>query len=466
MACLFWTTWALGGVRLWAQLGTTTIAVICIAITVWPSRDGSKKGLHTLLRFAPFWLGLFVATYIAIQGLNSSWVFAPTGTEGKLQAIAGNDIDWLPSGIDAPWWMMNPWRMFLIFTPCWLVVCAIWCGCRRPKAMRALLWAISINGMIFAIVGILQFTTHTDKMLWLFNKPVNNSMFWGTIVNPNHASAFMNLGLAAALTLFTYYTGRHGRDITRGGSYLMLIPISTIIGIGIFQAMSRAGIVSTCLIVLGFMMMLIWRLVRFLREGGNKGLLAVLCGVVLLLVGVALAGMHSAVDERLLRQEIKSLFAVANAPENDTRYFINEASVDLFKMHPVYGCGAGCYRYFINITQRNYPELMKNGKPVRIIYAHDDYMNALCDLGIVGAAPLFAGIIALPFFVFFFRKRGNDGAFFVGLAGILAVMLHAALEFFMQHPLVALQFAIFLAIVTRMACLNHNKITASETQIP
>jgi len=218
------------------------------------------------------------------------------------------------------------------------------------------------------------------------------------------------------------------------------------------------------LIVVAFFLVLVWRLFRFLKNGGSKTLLIVFCSAVLLLAGVALAGMRSAIDGKTLKREVRSLFAVANDPEDDTRFYVNKASVDLFMMHPVYGYGAGCYRYFINITQRNYDTLMKNGKPIRIVYAHDEYMNSLCDLGIVGSAPLFAGILSLPIFVFLFRKKGVDGAFLFGVAGICAVMLHAALEFFMQHPLVALQYAIFLAALTRMACLNHSKIRALEAE--
>jgi hypothetical protein len=335
---------------------------------------------------------------------------------------------------------------------------------KRPKAIRGLLWGVALNGAAFAAVGVLQSVTHANKMLWIFDRPVANYSFWGTVVNPNHASAFMNLTLVAALVLLFYYTGRNGRDFTKGGAYLMLIPLSAIIGVGVFQAMSRAGIVVTALIVVALLLVLAWRLVRFFRDGGSMRLLAVFCGVILTLASVAFAGLRSAVDGKVLKCEIRSLFAVANDPEDDTRYFINRASCDLFVERPVYGWGAGCYRYFIPSKQRNYQALVDPKRPANIVYAHNEYMNSLCDLGIVGTAPLLVGIVGLPVFVLFFRKKGIDGAFLIGVAGIGAVMLHAALEFFLQHPLVALQFALLLSCVTRMACLTHNKVCATEIE--
>ena len=335
------------------------------------------------------------------------------------------------------------------------------------------MWVQSLNCSAFAIVGIIQAVTQADKVLWLFDRPVKNAIFWGTIANQNHSSAFMNLGLASALTLFLYYTGRHGKDITKGGAYLMLMPLSVIIIGGILQAMSRAAIVVTALIILSFVAVLLWRFVRMLREGGNQTLAVVFVAVMLLITSIVGVSIKSAVNVKTLKSEIRSMIAVAGDPENDTRYYINLASRDLFAKKPLYGWGAGCYRYFIGVTQKNYPLKMPNGRPFNIVFAHNDYLNCLCDIGIVGTVPLFAGIIGLPFFVLFFRREGIDGAFLMGLMGLFASMLHSTLEFFMQHPLVALQYAIFFAVVTRIGCLRHhqrvrayNDASTNELQTP
>lgn len=456
-ACLLWTTWTIGGVKLWAQFGTNVLAFSALAAAVIPSEKHGYHNFRSLLRFIPFWLGLFVAAFIIIQVLNASWLLEP-GADGKTKAVPLDFIKWLPSGVSAAWSTMSPKRMLLIFMPCWLVTCALWCGCKRSKAIRILMWAFTVNGVMFAIIGVLQSMSKTPKVLWLFDKPVSNKWFWGMMANQNHAAAFMNLALAAALALFIYYTGRHAKEIARGGVYLMLMPLSVIIVIGILQAMSRAGIVVTVMIVVVFLFVLAKRLYKFLKDGGNRALaVASACIMVAVMAAVGF-GMRQAVNMEKLNREIHSMFSVAGSPENDARFIIGKASVDLFEKRPFYGWGAGCYRYFISSTQKAYPELMtRKNKPIRIVYAHNEYLNALCELGLVGSIPLFAGIIGLPVYIFLYKRKGIDGALWVGLAGIGTTMLHMSLEFFMQHPLAALQFAILLAAVTRMACLSHDR---------
>jgi hypothetical protein len=455
--CLLWTTWTIGGVKLWAQFGSNVIAFAALAAAVIPSERHGYSNLRSLLRFIPFWLGLFVVGFILAQVLNASWMLE-TGADGKTKAVPLEHIQWLPSGISAAWSAMSPKRMLLIFMPCWLVTCALWCGSKRPRAIRILMWAFSINGAAFAIIGVLQSMTKTPKVLWLFDRPVANKWFWGMMANQNHAAAFMNLALAASLALFIYYTGRHAKEIARGGVYLMLIPLSVIIIIGVLQAMSRAGIVVAVLIVVAFLFVLAKRLYKFLKSGGNRKLMLASVCIMAVVVGSVCFGMRQAVNMEKLTREVRSMFAVADSPESDSRFVIGEASLDLFQKRPLYGWGAGCYRYFISSTQKDYPKLMtRKNKPIRIVYAHNEYLNALCDLGIVGALPLFAGVLGLPAYIFLYKRKGIDGALWVGLAGIGTAMLHMSLEFFMQHPLAALQFAILLAAVTRMACLSHDR---------
>jgi hypothetical protein len=460
--CLLWTTWTVGGVKLWAQCGTNVLALAAFCAAVWPSGKGGYSNLRTLLRFVPFWLGLFVAAYIATQALNASWLLE-TGADGRTHALRLDYVKWLPTGVTTARHAMNPWLMLLIFVPGWLVTCTIWCGCKRPKSMRSLMWLLAVNGAVFAIIGVIQAMTDAQKVLWLFDRPVAGKGFWGMLANQNHAAAFMNLSLAAALALFIYYTGRHARDFAKGGVYLMLIPLSVLIVVGVLQAMSRAGIVVAAIIVLVFIGVLSKRLVKVLRQDGNKTLVIASASIMALIIATVAIATRNAVNMDKLNHEVRSMFAVADDPEHDARFFINKASIALFEKHPAYGWGAGCYRYFISSEQKAFPQLMLHkNRPMRLVFAHNEYLNSLCDLGIVGSIPLFAGIVFLPAYVFIYKRKGIDGAIWVGLAGIGAAMLHMSLEFFMQHPLVALQFAILLATVTRMACLSHSRILVRE----
>ncbi len=455
---LLWTTWTMGGLVLWAQIGSNVLAFFCLVAAVWKSESRGWANMRSLVRFVPFWLGLFLVAYMLVQFFNAAWVFEP-GASGRMRVRMRDYIEWLPSGVWTPSHMTNPWRMALVLTPAWMVTCALWAGSHRGKTQRILMWVLVLNATLFAVIGILQDVTHARKVLWLFEKPYERFGFWGTIVNQNHASAFMNIGIICALSLVLWYTSPRGRDITKGGPFLMLIPLSLIMVAGVVNAMSRAGIAVCALIIVAFVAVVLWRFIRYLRSSGNRSL-AVVAGAVIVSIVLACtyAGTRVVNADRLYR-EMVSMFRVAGAPKEDARYYINKASIDLFERKPAYGWGAGCYMYFINITQKQYPRLMTKGRPLGIGFAHNDYINSLCDLGIVGSVPLFACVIGLPVYVVLRYRRGMRGAVAMGLAGLSFLMLHAALEFFFQHPLIVLQFGIALACQTRFCRLRHETET-------
>jgi len=408
------------------------------------------------MRLVPFWLGLFVVAYMIVQVLNPAWVFE-RDPGGRMLTARQDYIAWLPSGVRAPLGVMDPILMVMVLIPGWMLACSIWVALRRPKSMRIILWVMVLNVSLFSVVGLFEALTHTTKMLWLFERPVLKSLFWGTIVNPNHAAAFMNIGLGAALALLIHYTrsGARGKEFSKGGAFLMLIPFSIIILGGVAQAMSRAGILATGLIGLTFLAIVFVRVGRLLLISGNRRITIAASAAVLMIVAVISVSVGRSIDIKRFIREMKSLTSVAESPMEDTRYCINMASVDLFKMKPAYGWGGGCYRYFIRITQRDYPSLMPGRYNLNLVYAHNDYMNYLCDLGVVGAVPLGMFVFGPVFFVIAFRRRGVDSFVVMGLACIGATMLHAAVEFFMQHPLVVMQFSIFLACLTQTADRRH-----------
>jgi hypothetical protein len=101
-----------------------------------------------------------------------------------------------------------------------------------------------------------------------------------------------------------------------------------------------------------------------------------------------------------------------------------------------------------------------------IVFAHNDYMNYLCDLGVVGSVPLGLFVFGPVVFVILFRRNGVDSHIMMGLACIGAIMLHVAVEFFMQHPLIVMQLCILLACLTRTASLRHFMSVGSPSPLP
>ncbi len=454
--CLVWATWSMGGVLVWARMTTLALASACLLTAVFPFGQRRWGPLKTLLSFIPFWLGLFVVLYMLLQWVNAAWVFE-RNAEGRAVAMRTEYMRSLPSGVRALPGMIDPLVMCSVIAPAWMLMCAVWAGLRRPRSMRIIMWAMVVNGALFAVVGMLQSILKANYIMWIFDPKTGTRAFWGTMLNANHSAAFMNLALVAALALFFHYTGRHSRsrELSQGGVYLMLIPFSAIIVAGIVQAMSRAGILVTALMALVVICIALARAARMLLERGQRSMIVAVSVVCLVFLGGAVALVRSSVDIQLLESELRSMISVAESPEEDLRFHINKASIELWQRKRDFGWGAGCYRYFIGNVQKKYPPLVRFKGRYEIAYAHNDYVNYLCDIGLVGAIPLGICVFGPSLYVLIFRRRGLDGMALMGIAGMGVVMLHAFVEFFMQHPLVLAQYFLLLGCICRSASRRH-----------
>lgn len=91
---LVFSCWALGAVRLWAQVVMSVLAVGAFLLLFVPfaeSRDDDavsptpRQNLRVLLRFPLFWCGLLLMEYIAIQGFNVAWKYHTDGNSWWLK---------------------------------------------------------------------------------------------------------------------------------------------------------------------------------------------------------------------------------------------------------------------------------------------------------------------------------------------------------------------------------------------
>lgn len=95
-----------------------------------------------------------------------------------------------------------------------------------------------------------------------------------------------------------------------------------------------------------------------------------------------------------------------------------EAAVDTWKQYPIIGCGLDCFRIYGKIaTGRDY-------------YAHNNYVELLADLGVVGAIIYYSGYL-LVFKYFFPKLRGNNNLdkLFVTLLGLMIVIDYACVSY-------------------------------------
>jgi O-antigen ligase len=99
-----------------------------------------------------------------------------------------------------------------------------------------------------------------------------------------------------------------------------------------------------------------------------------------------------------------------------------------------YGHGAGSFRYVFPQYQQHHPQIYKTGNLMFFWdYAHNDYAQALAEMGLVGFTLLAAGFI---WWLYALYQRGAHGNLLaVALAlGVIATVFHARVEFVFHCP--------------------------------
>lgn len=462
---LLWTTWMPGNTRPWVMAGTLILSAVTFALLFLPVGDGqtaeARGNLRQLLRSIPFWLGLLVVIYVSIQAANPRFTIVRVAG-GYFRTFSHEYVSWLPSGLVAPADMESSVMMVKMLGGLLFFTSAIWVGIRNRSSYRVLLWTMAISAAAWSLLGMLQRATDAGKMLWFFTS--YNRNFWGTLTNENHAAALLNLGLIGALALFLHAFGTGRNTMLRGSPHLLCVPLSIACITGVVNTSSRAGMLITLIILVIFSFIGLYRLQQALRTD-KRGLAVMVVFVGLL--AILVIGTLPSLDKKRLRREWRTALVVADNPATNLRYYINQATFDLIELRPVTGWGSGSYRYFIQQTQFNYEpleELTNNPRPNlrrQIMFAHNDYLQYLAELGWVGVTPLI--LLVLYLVVLPMRRwRGLDAGLLFGVVAICAFLIHATIEFFFYRPAVLFTFWALVITVWRMIDLRARRVMALE----
>lgn len=448
--------WALGGMKEWAQWVSFGLSVLAFGLALLP-RDYDEVGpgqapfrLYTwpkLLRFPIWWLGLALLGYIVIQALNPAWIYETDGKGWWMKAIPHQK--WLPSGVDVPFERWGPWRMLLIYASVLLSVCALWIGLTRRRSLQLLFTVLATNAFFLAILGIAQRATGADKIFWFWRPPA--SYFVSSFIYKNHAGAYFNLLLALCSGLALWHYERGLRRLDKSSPAGLFAFFATAIVLVVVFSYSRTATLLLFAFLLVAVVVFIWRQ-RRQPDTGNRNPLLVL-SVVIALGAFLYLGFKSLRTERFLA----SLAHLQNQVQDaglGVREVAAQATWEMAKDKPVFGWGAGSFRFCFPIYQHRYPEIVRD--PGRYMYwdhAHNDYVELASEFGLAGSAALLAlgGFLALRYL----RADSwrNPVGLFTGL-GLGLVVIHAGVDFHAYNP----------AILTTACALAVAAIRWSESE--
>jgi O-antigen ligase len=301
---------------------------------------------------------------------------------------------------------------------------------RAPRQLLTMAWAIIAAGVLEAVIGCFQYATVTGD---------NVDRVTGTFNQPNPYGAFLNLALPLSLCLLVFAKSWRIRWLAGGAA--------TIIGLAAYFARSRGAWLG---LAVALMVVALIRL-RLDRIAALAG------GVLALAFGVA---WYARLLPQSIQARVGGLVAIDTAslcrPVISADFSTQErlaqwaAGINMFLAHPVLGVGAGNY-------SAAYPQYSVVCWPDSVGHAHNYYINAAAETGVIGLVAFLALTVAMVFAgwratqaLLRFDASGYGLALALGFfACIVTVIVHNLVDDVFVHAM-ELQIAVILAALLRL----------------
>lgn len=294
---------------------------------------------------------------------------------------------------------------------------------RTADDWRFFLWFIMSLGFVVAIFGILQHLTFNGKLYW-FREMRYGGIPFGPYVNRNHFAAFAELVIPIALVPLVLGKVRRERWFAVG--LLALFPLGAL-----FLSASRGGIIS-----FGVELALLALLIVLRRAGGKH----VLAGAAVLLVAFTLVSWLGASQ---ILQRFSSLQSLE--VNSGKRASMRLDTWHIFREHPWTGTGLGTLQTVFPAYETHYDAKVVN-------HSHNDYLEALAETGLAGAACCAWFLLALFFQslrrLFRYDKSFSAALHLSGLVACAGFLSHSLVDFNLHIPANALLFFLMANLAT------------------
>lgn len=345
----------------------------------------------------------------------------------------------------------------LILLGCWVAYRSGWTWLRKAAALRTLGLALLVLAACLSIYGLFMLGSEA-KVKFLGVPLYSSTRVSATYTNPNRFAGFLELVLPLGFSGVLGYAlsavplRKRGwealREGLRGGRSMVVALLAVLFLIGVaalFLTYSRMGIASFFAGAAAAGILVYrkrWGLVPFL-------MIAVVAAV-FVLVGLAI-GLEPVLER----------FTQTDDPETTiSRSQIWAATIKLIAEHPLMGGGSGAFRALFPVYQS--PDMHGFVK-----FAHNDYLNALADLGLLGGAILLTAAIGM-------WRRVRHGLLqattsirlaFFGIAwAVASILFHSFTDSNLQEPANAWLFCLLLG--AGLGLLESEAMTRASSAAP
>jgi O-antigen ligase len=293
----------------------------------------------------------------------------------------------------------------------------------RRGHWRTFVWFLMTLGFAVSIFGILQQLTFNGKLYW-FRVMRYGGMPFGPYVNRNHFAGFAEMMIPFALVPLVLGKVRRER--------IFLVAVFAIVSmVALFLSSSRGGIISFVV------QMAILFVLLLIRRVHSKFVVAGAVVVLTAILAVSWIGVQQVLARFSGIQNLEVTAGKRTAMERDT--------LRLFLDHPIIGTGLGT-------LEMVYPpyDTLYDGKVVN--HAHNDYLEALAETGVIGGlcCAWFIGVVLVNALKGMLSAE-NSFSSAVNLSGLVAcagILVHSLVDFNLHIPANALLFFVSAHMAT------------------
>ena len=294
----------------------------------------------------------------------------------------------------------------------------------RSSQARRIAVILSVYGFAIAAFALVQGIAPNGKLYWL-REPRLGGWIYGPYVNHNHYAGLMELLVPIPLVLSLTRLAHQKERIAAG------IAAAVMTGT-VFLSGSRGGMLAM-LVEFAVLAVVLLR-----HKKGSRA--AIVAGV----FAVVLIGLLSWLGGKELVTRLSSISTETRSEiSGGMRLSIDRDSIRMFRSRPVLGWGLGTFPVV-------YPEFRSFYTNFFVNEAHNDYLQLLTEMGLLGFATMVWFLIVL--YRSALRKMGDwtsDMTSAVTLACTLAftgILVHSLLDFNLQIPANAALFYVFCTI--------------------
>lgn len=400
-----------------------------------------RQQVRRILRDPVFYAGTGFLLLLYIQWWNSGKVRILEQMEGGARNVTFSPpyIDWLPGAADTT----RSWDMVVWFFPAFVALLIVQYAFTGPRMVRVLFWGMVFNASLLAIFGLTAPVLAKNDPMWLTPILPRQPVFYFSVFGyPNHAGSFFILHLGLACGLFIYYIDRkkEARPLIKIG---ILSVIILLLFYAIHLSRGRYAILFSWAMAVVFMVYLLVLFARRHSEGRRKTSIFTIVTTCLVVTGSLTLYISVKGD---IRDELSSMAKPGKFIQEqfDMKFWQIEAAAKIWWDYPLFGIGGHSYReylmQYVKDPKRKSFAIFNRG----MANVHNDFMQYLCEFGIVGTGLLMAGFVLLVVKITTLREW-KQGFVIFGLLGLGGVLIHSLIDLPFRSPPIIIAFAVVLA---------------------